>query len=147
MSLKSIFIRTFAAFAIFLASLLIFPATTSAINCNDPSLSAQQAIQCGANGGAGQNSANQSVDQASKKASTSLGETIANVLDVLSLIVGITAVVMIIVGGLRYVASAGKQESVSAAKSTISYAIVGLIVVAFAQAIVHFVLRNVTDKP
>lgn len=66
-------------------------------------------------------------------------------LNLLSIIVGIVAVIMIIVGGLRYVTSGGKQESVTGAKNTILYALVGLVIVALAQVIVHFVLTEATN--
>lgn len=65
-------------------------------------------------------------------------------LNLLSIIVGILAVVMIIVAGLRYITSGGKQESVSSAKNTLLYAVIGLVIVALAQIIVHFVLTEAT---
>lgn len=75
----------------------------------------------------------------------SLSDTIANVLNVMSAVIAALATVMIIVGGARFVASGGKEDSVKGAKSTITYAIVGLIVVALAQIVVHFVLNNVNQ--
>ena len=57
----------------------------------------------------------------------------------------VTAVMMIIVGGFRYITSGGASDSVSSAKNTIIYAIVGLVVVALAQFIVQFVLNRVTS--
>jgi hypothetical protein len=77
----------------------------------------------------------------SGQAANSLVTTIINVL---SLIVGVVAVIMIIIAGFRYIASGGKQESVTGAKNTILYAIVGLVIVALAQLIVHFVLGKTT---
>ncbi len=66
------------------------------------------------------------------------------VINIFSLIVGVVAVIMIIVGGLRYITSGGESSNVSTAKNTIIYAIVGLVIVALAQFIVHFVLGKVT---
>ena len=57
-----------------------------------------------------------------------------------SAIVGIIAVVMIIVGGIKYITSGGDSGNVTAAKNTILYAVIGLVVVALAQIIVKFVL-------
>ena len=71
-----------------------------------------------------------------------LQDFIARVLNILSLIVGVVAVIMIIVGGFRYVASGGKQESVAAAKNTILYALIGLVIVALAQVVVRFILQR-----
>lgn len=66
----------------------------------------------------------------------------SKVVNFLSVIVGVVAVIMIIVGGFRYITSGGESGNVSGAKNTLIYAIVGLIIVALAQFIVHFVLSN-----
>jgi hypothetical protein len=52
---------------------------------------------------------------------------------------------MIIIGGLRYVTSGGKQESVTSAKNTILYAVIGLVIIALAQIIARFVLQKATN--
>jgi len=54
--------------------------------------------------------------------------------------VGVLSVVMLIFGGFRYVVSGGKKESVTNAKNTILYAIIGLLVAVFAYAIINFIL-------
>lgn len=69
-----------------------------------------------------------------------LTNLIKNVVNVLLFIVGIAAVIMIIIGGLRYVTSSGDQSQVTAAKNTILYSVVGLVVAALAYAIVNFVV-------
>ncbi|MCL4357631.1 pilin [Patescibacteria group bacterium] len=50
------------------------------------------------------------------------------------------AVLFVVIGGLRYTISGGDAQAMSKAKSTIIYAIVGLVVAIFAEAIVTFVL-------
>lgn len=77
--------------------------------------------------------------------STSLNDLITKIVNILSVVVGIVAVIMIIIGGFRYITSGGKQESVTSAKNTILYAVIGLVIVALAQIIVHFVLKNTTN--
>jgi ABC-type Fe3+ transport system permease subunit len=57
----------------------------------------------------------------------------------------ILAVIMIIYAGFRYVTSGGSDEGVKAAKNTILYAIVGLVIVALAQLIVHFVINKTSQ--
>jgi hypothetical protein len=69
---------------------------------------------------------------------------VRDIIGLLSIIVGIAAVIMIIIGGLKYITSGGDSSKVSGAKSTIVYAIVGLIVASLAQVIVHFVLSKTT---
>lgn len=68
------------------------------------------------------------------------GGVITTLTNTLLFIVGALAVVMIIVGGLRYVVSGGNATAVSAAKNTILYAIVGLIIAFLAFAAVNWVL-------
>lgn len=75
----------------------------------------------------------------------SLNNLVHTIINIFSLVVGIVSVIMIIVGGFRYVTSGGASDSVSGAKNTIIYAIIGLVVVALAQFIVQFVLNKVTN--
>jgi hypothetical protein len=70
------------------------------------------------------------------------GHLVKKIINLLSAVVGILAVIMIIVAGFRYITSGGRDEAVKGAKNTILYAIVGLVVVALAQIIVHFVLAK-----
>lgn len=78
--------------------------------------------------------------------SPAISKIIKFVLDLFSIIVGVAAVIMIVVGGLKYTISGGDSTRVSGAKDTILFAIVGLVVVALAQIIVHFVLTNVQTQ-
>lgn len=64
------------------------------------------------------------------------------VINIFSLVVGVVAVIMIIIGGLKYITSSGDSNNITSAKNTILYAIIGLIVVALAQFIVKFVLNK-----
>lgn len=77
-------------------------------------------------------------------AATPINNLLKNIIDVFSLVVGIIAVIMIIVGGFRYIVSGGESSSVSGAKNAILFAIVGLVIVALAQVIVHFVIDRAT---
>ena len=70
----------------------------------------------------------------------SVNKIITTIVNVLSFVVGVVAVIMIMVGGFRYVTSAGDSSKASSAKSTITYAIVGIVIVASAQVIVRYVL-------
>ncbi len=68
---------------------------------------------------------------------------ITNVINILSWIVGVIAVIMIIISGFTYVTSGGDSGKINTAKTTLIYAVVGIVIVAFAQAIVQFVLTKV----
>jgi len=75
-------------------------------------------------------------------APTSINSTITTIVNILSVIVGIAAVIMIVVAGFRFVVSGGDSAAVASAKNGLIYVIVGLVVVALAQIIVHFVLSS-----
>jgi len=65
------------------------------------------------------------------------------IIQTLILIIGGVAVLVIVVGGLMYILSAGDANNTKRAKDAILYAIIGLIVALFAQAIVTFVIGAV----
>lgn len=79
------------------------------------------------------------------EAEPTIDNLIEDVVNIFSLIVGVVAVIMIIIGGFQYITSAGDSNKVSTAKNTILYAIIGLIIVALAQIIVRFVLGRVVS--
>ena len=81
---------------------------------------------------------------ANPNGSSSVNDIVATVVNVMSVLVGVTAVIMIIVGGFRYVTSGGDSGKTSGAKNTIVFALVGLVIVALAQTIVRFVLSKTT---
>lgn len=64
------------------------------------------------------------------------------VVNILSSVVGVIAVIMIIIAGIRFMTANGNSTSIANARSTMIYALVGLIVVAFAQVIVNYVLHR-----
>ena len=72
-----------------------------------------------------------------------LNDVVAKVINILSVIIGFAAVIMIMLAGFRYITASGDASGVKAAKDSLLYAIIGLIVVAMAQTIVRFVLHAV----
>lgn len=79
------------------------------------------------------------------EATDKVNNLLTTVINIFSLIVGIVAVIMIILGGFKYITSGGDSGNVSGAKNTILFAVVGLIIVALAQFLVRFVLAKVTS--
>ncbi len=77
--------------------------------------------------------------------SSGLNTIVKDGVTVLSALVGVAAIIMIIVGGLKYVTSGGDASKTGSAKNTILFALIGLVIVALAQVLVHFVLSNVTQ--
>lgn len=82
--------------------------------------------------------------QSASGAGDRVSQLLRTVINIFSWIVGVIAVIMIIVGGLKYITSGGDSGNVSSAKNTILYALVGLVIVALAQFIVRFVLGQAT---
>ena len=80
-----------------------------------------------------------------ESATDKINHLVKQIINILSAIVGIVAVVMIIFGGLRYITSGGNDANVTSAKNTILYAIIGLIIVALAQIIVRFTLSKLAS--
>lgn len=69
---------------------------------------------------------------------------ITTITNVLLFIAGALAVIMLIFGGIRYATSAGNASAVTAAKNTVLYAIVGLIIAFLAFAAVNWLLGVIT---
>jgi drug/metabolite transporter (DMT)-like permease len=69
--------------------------------------------------------------------------TLQKVTNIISYLTGIAAVIMLVIGGLMYVLSNGDSSKISAAKTTVIYALVGLVVIVFARAIILFFINRV----
>lgn len=88
-------------------------------------------------------------ETAGGKNETSPSEIIKTIVNTLLFILGAVAVIMIILGGIRYAISQGDSNAITAAKNTILYAVIGLVVALLAYAIVNFVIDQFvpgTDK-
>lgn len=62
------------------------------------------------------------------------------IVNTLLYVLGMVAVIMIVIGGIRYTTSNGDAGSIKGAKDTILYSVVGLVVAILAYAIVNFVI-------
>ena len=71
---------------------------------------------------------------------------VTNIINTMLFIIGILAVIMLIFGGIRYVTSSGDAGRVTAAKNTVMYAIIGLIVAIVAWAVVNWVMSTLGDN-
>ncbi len=69
-------------------------------------------------------------------------DALSAAVDILSIIAGAAAVIMIVVSGMRYITSGGDSNKVSSAKNALVYALIGVAIAALAQLFVHFVLYN-----
>lgn len=110
-----------------LGASLVLPAVTST------DVSAQSSIQDGANAAKG-NGQQESLD-----GDEGVFKTVTNVM---LYIIGAISVIMLIIGGIRYVVSGGESSAVTGAKNTILYAVIGIIVAIVAYAVVNFVITS-----
>lgn len=67
---------------------------------------------------------------------------IVQVAQLIVFLTGLISVIMIIIGGFKYIVSNGDANGVTSAKNTIMYAVVGLVVAVSCQFIVSFVLTR-----
>lgn len=77
-----------------------------------------------------------------KNSDKRVNDIISSVINIFSFIIGVVAVFMIIISGLKYITAQGDSAGLSSAKNTLLYAIIGLVVVASAQIIVKFVIHR-----
>jgi hypothetical protein cdivTM_30108 len=75
-----------------------------------------------------------------------VGGIIKTIVEVLLMAVGAISIIMIVIGGILFALSSGDAQKAAKARSTILYAVVGLIVSIFASAIVNFVFDGF-NKP
>lgn len=69
----------------------------------------------------------------------SVSSVIQTVVDTMLIFLGVVCVVVVIIGGIRYITSSGDSKSAGQARNMILYAIIGLVVAFLAYAIVNWV--------
>ncbi len=73
---------------------------------------------------------------------TGITKTVEVVVEILSWVAGIAAIIMVIIAGFKYITSNGDAGKVGSAKTTLIYALVGIAIAALAQVLVHFVINS-----
>jgi len=77
---------------------------------------------------------------------TQVSNTLGTMINVFSAIIGFIAVIMIIVAGLQFMTANGNTQNITKARTSLMYAIIGLIIVVLAQALVHFVINQASTS-
>jgi hypothetical protein len=137
--IKTNLIITAASLALF-APMIAATAVSTADTANCDSI--QSSISSGVSDASGNSSADTNDCGQGNDVTTGISGLAAKAVNIFSIVVGVVAVIMIIYGGFKYITSGGDSNNVSGAKNTLIYAIVGLIIVALAQLIVHYVLNT-----
>lgn len=101
----------------------------AALNCGDGSYSIENGSKCASN----------------NNTTTLFGADgmFTKVINTVLFVLGAVSVVMMIYGGVRYTLSGGDSSSVTAAKNTILYAVIGLVVALLAFSISNFVISAI----
>jgi hypothetical protein len=68
--------------------------------------------------------------------------TISAAVNILSYVAGVAAIIMLILSGFRYITSGGDSSKVAAAKNTLVYALVGIVIAVLAQVLVRYVITQ-----
>lgn len=55
---------------------------------------------------------------------------------------GVVSVIVLILGGIKFITSGGSPQSVTSARNTILYASIGIVITLMAQGVVSFVLSK-----
>ena len=121
-----------------LAGLLVVPMLALGISLATPvaqSVSASE-IQNGANAAKG--------DGVATDLFGGTGSVFTTITNTALFIIGALSVIMLIYGGICYTISSGDAKNVEAAKNTILYAIIGVVVSVLAYAIINFVISKLT---
>lgn len=67
---------------------------------------------------------------------------VSTIVNLLSIVIGFAAIVVIIVAGIQYMLSTGDPTKVNNAKNAILYALVGLVVAVIARVVVVFIINK-----
>lgn len=72
---------------------------------------------------------------------------IRSVLNFVFVMAGAIAVLMVVIGGVRYIVSVGDPQKIATSKNTIIYAVVGLVMALSAFVIANFIFDAVSGTP
>ncbi len=131
------------------ALLLIIAVATTVVTVLHPGISSAANPfndACSA-GGTGVSTSNATVCNAKNNSTTNplvgKGGVLTNVANILATVGGIMVVIMIIIGGFKYITSNGDSSQAASAKNTIIYGLIGVVVIALARGIVSFIVTRI----
>lgn len=75
-------------------------------------------------------------------ADTKVTNTVQAAVNILTWVVGVIALIMIILNGLKYITSQGDPSKTASARNGILYAITGIVIVSLAQVLVRLVISS-----
>ena len=140
------YLRNSAASILTALALIAVPLLTPAVAfaADDSGSSTNANIQGNLSCGVSLNTANGDCTNDTSTGAGKVQGIVTDMINIFSLVVGIISVIMIIYGGFKYITSGGDSGNVTGARNTITYAVIGLVIVALAKFVVQFVLNKVT---
>jgi heme A synthase len=72
-----------------------------------------------------------------------VADKLRDITKIVAFVSGAAAIILILVGSIQYVTSAGDSNKITGARDTIIYALIGLIVIVLAVSIIEFVLNKI----
>jgi len=81
-------------------------------------------------------------DKSNQRAISGTNGIIITVVDVISFIAGISAVILLIVAGIRFVVSGGDANSVQQARSSVIGVLVGIAIIVLARSLIVYVVNR-----
>jgi hypothetical protein len=133
------YLRRTSAFITMLIVLSIAPATSYAANIFD---SGDNSV-CSSSSSNTKNSALCSGDTNTTNPISGSGGVLDTAINIIAAVAGVSAVFFILMSGYRFLNSGGDSAKIAAARATLIYAIIGLVVIALARVIIGFVIGKV----
>lgn len=84
-------------------------------------------------------------------ANTNLGtnvpivQTVANIINILLGFLGVIAIVLILIGGFKWMMSQGNEEKIGEAKKLLGAGVVGLVIIFVAFALAQFIVNQLSS--
>jgi len=134
-------VKIFVSLALVLNLFMLIPASVDACSgsstfncvCTDNNLTAGKGL-------AGSNSLCK--DQSTINPVLGADGVIAKVTNIIAIVAGIAAVIMIIISGLLFVTAGGDPQRVATARNTIIYTLIGIVVIVMAKFIIVFIVSR-----
>lgn len=124
-----------------ITKLILLSAITAGLVVASQPVYATQILSGFCNGGAA-SSSTVCKDNQSTPTKNPIITLIGDVISVVSFIIGVAAIFVIIISGIRFVMSNGNSNTISQVRSSLLYAVIGLVVAALAESLVAFVLSK-----
>lgn len=127
-------LRTLLLTAMVVLGLLSTPLAASAVDFIDPACKGEAAVS---------EYCKQAQSSKGKNAVLGGDGIFVKIMRLMIMISGVISVIMVVIGGIKYVTSNGDPKGAQSAKNTILYAIIGLVLTLLAATIVAFVASRV----